>query len=172
MRGSVYVNNLIGSALEGPAYGFTGFFCELLGRRRVMLMTLVSTGVCCIALSLAGDMAAQPGWRALSFVAKFGAALAFSSVYVWTAELFPTDVRTVAFGLCNVIARVGGILAPVVVQLSSITAMLPSLIFGALSLTGAVICLTLPETKGTPLHDTLDRAAGGKEPLLATDRDG
>ena len=166
MAGSVYINNLIGTLLEGPAYGFTGFFCELLGRRRVMWITLISTAACCVVLSLAGDTA-QPGWRVLSFIAKFGAALAFSSVYVWTAELFPTDARTVAFGLCNAVARVGGIMAPVIVQLSSVAAMLPSLIFGALSLAGAAACVVLPETRGAALRDTLDHATGGQKPLLA-----
>ena len=161
MAGSVYVNNLVGSALEGPAYAFTGFFCEWMGRQRVMLLTLISTGLCCIVLSLAGDTA-QVGWRMLSFVAKFGAALAFSSVYVWTAELFPTDARTVAFGLCNAVARTGGILAPVIVQLSSVAAMLPALIFGALSLAGALVCLALPETRGTPLQDHLEPPAPSK----------
>jgi OCT family organic cation transporter-like MFS transporter 4/5 len=153
MAGSVYVNNLLSSALEGPAYAFTGLFCGYFGRKGVMWSTLASSGVCCIVLAAAGDSASQPGWRVLAFVAKFGATLAFSAVYVWTAELFPTDVRTVAFGLCNVVARSGGMLAPVIVQLSSISKMVPSLVFGVIALSGSLMCIVLPETVGLPLED-------------------
>jgi OCT family organic cation transporter-like MFS transporter 4/5 len=153
MAGSVYVNNLLSSALEGPAYAFTGLFCGYFGRKGVMCFTLASSGVCCIVLAAAGDSASQPGWRVLAFVAKFGATLAFSAVYVWTAELFPTDIRTVAFGLCNVVARSGGMLAPVIVQLSSISKMVPSLVFGVIALSGSLVCILLPETVGLPLEE-------------------
>jgi MFS family permease len=153
MAGSVYVNNLLSSALEGPAYAFTGLFCSYFGRKGVMWATLLSSGVCCMVLAVAGDAASRPGWRALAFVAKFGATLAFSAVYIWTAELFPTDVRTVAFGLCNVVARSGGMLAPVILQLSSISTMVPSLVFGVIALSAALGCSLLPETVGLPLED-------------------
>ena len=47
-----------------------------------------------------------------SLLGKFGAAASFSIVYLYTAELYPTVVRSTAIGLCSMMARIGGILAP------------------------------------------------------------
>lgn len=41
---------------------------------------------------------------------------AFAVVYLYTAELYPTQVRTVGIGICTVIARLGGILAPIMLM--------------------------------------------------------
>ena len=46
------------------------------------------------------------------FSGKFGASGAFAIVYLYTAELFPTSIRSTATGLCSMMARIGGIAAP------------------------------------------------------------
>ena len=56
----------------------------------------------------------------------------------------------------------GVLLAGADILLSSVAAMLPALIFGALSLAGALVCLALPETRGTPLQDHLEPPAPSK----------
>ena len=43
---------------------------------------------------------------------KFGASASFSIIYMYTAELYPTEIRGTAMGLCSVLGRVGSILAP------------------------------------------------------------
>ena len=48
----------------------------------------------------------------VTLLGKFGAAASFSIVYLYTAELYPTVVRSTAIGLCSMMARIGGILAP------------------------------------------------------------
>jgi OCT family organic cation transporter-like MFS transporter 4/5 len=45
------------------------------------------------------------------FLVMFGrltAGLGFSMVYLYTAELFPTSIRSTAIGSCSTMARVGG----------------------------------------------------------------
>ena len=76
--------------------------------------------------------------------------LAFSTVYVWGAELFPTDVRAFAYGFSNLFARAGGMLAPVLAAASGANA-----IFAALALLGCAVSLQLVETRGVSLPATL-----------------
>lgn len=46
------------------------------------------------------------------FIAKLGANGAFAMCYMVTSEIFPTRYRGLMFGICNMAARIGGILAP------------------------------------------------------------
>ncbi len=45
-------------------------------------------------------------------IAKIAMAGCFAVIYNYTAELFPTVVRTSAVGLCSMAARFGGMLTP------------------------------------------------------------
>ena len=53
----------------------------------------------------------------MSMMGKFGIAAAFAIVYVYTAEIFPTPIRSLGIGICSTSARFGGIIAPFVVHL-------------------------------------------------------
>ena len=43
---------------------------------------------------------------------KSGASGAFSVIYIYTSELFPTSVRNTAVGVCSMTGRVSAMLAP------------------------------------------------------------
>lgn len=57
----------------------------------------------------------------LSLIGKFAVSMAFALLYVYTSELFPTEARNKGMGLASVAARIGGILAPFVSLLVSVT---------------------------------------------------
>ena len=48
---------------------------------------------------------------ALAIIGKAGATTAFTGIYIYTAELFPTEIRNMALGACSLAARVGAIIA-------------------------------------------------------------
>ena len=56
---------------------------------------------------------------ALALIGKFGAASAFATIYLLSAELYPTVVRNAGMGASSCSARVGGILAPYIGDLVS-----------------------------------------------------
>jgi hypothetical protein len=43
---------------------------------------------------------------------KFAITIAFTVVYVFTAELFPTELRHTMLGTCSMVGRIGSITAP------------------------------------------------------------
>ena len=53
-------------------------------------------------------------------VGKFAVAGGFASVYLYTVELLPTQVRNIGMGAMSIGARLGGILAPMVLLLVSV----------------------------------------------------
>ena len=48
----------------------------------------------------------------LALIGKFGASAAFGTVCLYTAELYPTQIRSTAIGMCSMMARIGGFVAP------------------------------------------------------------
>uniref|UniRef100_A0A8C9XI46 Solute carrier family 22 member 21 n=1 Tax=Sander lucioperca TaxID=283035 RepID=A0A8C9XI46_SANLU len=54
----------------------------------------------------------------LEMMGKFAVTTAFSIVYAYTAELYPTVVRNTAVGTCSMASRIGSIIAPYFIYLS------------------------------------------------------
>ena len=53
----------------------------------------------------------------LSMLGKLAISGSFSTIYVFSAELFPTVIRNTAVGSGSMHARIGGIVAPLVAEL-------------------------------------------------------
>lgn len=49
--------------------------------------------------------------------AKFAVTIAFSVVYGYTVELYPTVLRTTALGSCSMMGKIGSIVAPYFIYL-------------------------------------------------------
>jgi OCT family organic cation transporter-like MFS transporter 4/5 len=48
-----------------------------------------------------------------SLIGKFFISIVLAIAYSFTAELFPTEIRSSMIGLCSTSGRIGGILAPI-----------------------------------------------------------
>ncbi len=59
-------------------------------------------------------------------------------------------------GVSSMSARVGGIIAPLILILGDYWQPLPLLIFGTSSISAGLLVLILPETKGKALPETLE----------------
>ena len=48
----------------------------------------------------------------LFLMGKFGITISFAVVFVFTAELFPTELRHSMLGTCAMLGRIGSVIAP------------------------------------------------------------
>ncbi|XP_074861765.1 solute carrier family 22 member 6-like isoform X2 [Carettochelys insculpta] len=84
--------------------------------------------------------------------------LAASSVcsYLYRGELFPTAVRQTGTGLTTVMARLSGMMAPVVLVAGQRFPFLPLAIFGVAPVVSGIAACFLPEMRNIPLLDSVE----------------
>jgi hypothetical protein len=77
-------------------------------------------------------------------------------LFIYTAELFPTSVRSSTLGVCSALGAAGAMLALMLESLTSSLFMHPFGFAVAALAVASVVCCVLPETSLKPLQDYLD----------------
>ncbi|KAM8764990.1 organic cation/carnitine transporter 2 isoform 2-T2 [Rhynchonycteris naso] len=156
LHGDVYLNCFLSAVVEVPAYVLAWLLLQYLPRRYSMATALFLGGSVLLFVQLV-----PPDLYYLStvlvMVGKFGVTAAFSMVYVYTAELYPTVVRNMGVGVSSTASRLGSILSPYFIYLGAYDRFLPYILMGSLTILTAILTLFLPESFGTPLPDTIEQ---------------
>ncbi|XP_032533460.1 solute carrier family 22 member 6-like, partial [Chiroxiphia lanceolata] len=158
----VYLSQLVFGAVDIPAKFLSVLAISGLGRRAAQGGALALAGLCILAnIFVPSEL---PTLRmAFAVVGKGSLAASFNCAYIFTGELFPTIIRQTGMGLGGTLARVGGMVAPLVRLAGDVTPALPLVIYGAAPLVSAVATALLPETRNVPLPETVrdvERRAG------------
>jgi len=88
---------------------------------------------------------------------------AWGSLYAWTPELYPTEIRTTGMGWASGMARVAGIISPILGGILFALALLNVLALwaAAFAIGGLTVFLLGVETKRRALSDTVSDPVGG-----------
>lgn len=158
LGGNQYLNLFLAGAVELPSYIVGCFAMDKLGRRNTLAPSLILSGTACALIIVVPQNIAILA-IILSMTGKFAIAIAFGLIYLYTCELYPTIIRSLAVGSGSMLCRVGSVVAPLCVYLASVWTFLPQVIVGILALLIGVLTLLLPETLGKPLTSTLEEAS-------------
>ena len=153
---NLYLSYVLSSLIEIPAYLLVPLLIDIWGRKPLFLLTQLLPGICCVVAAFL-----TPGtafFTLLALTAKCGVSAAANVKYLYTAQLFPTSIRNTALGVFATMGEMGGMLGPVIgkflVELGTITELVPLCLFGAFGIAGGLSVLLLPDTVGFPLPDT------------------
>ena len=156
MTENVYLSFILVSLIEIPSHLLVPLIIDVWGRKPIFFLALFVPGICCIVAAFL-----TPGtaiFAILTLGAKAAVTGAFNVTYIYTAQLFPTSIRATAVGACSTMARVGGALAPIIgkylIELGTISEIVPLCLFGGFGLAGGLCALLLPDTVGFPLPST------------------
>ncbi|CAK1585779.1 unnamed protein product [Parnassius mnemosyne] len=95
----------------------------------------------------------------LYLIGKYSIAVVMTSVYVYTAELYPTKYRHSLFAFSSMMGRIGSIVAPLTPAFAAATwDDLPFALFAGFALLSGLLVLITPETLGSNLPDTMEEA--------------
>ncbi|XP_058134328.1 solute carrier family 22 member 4 [Dasypus novemcinctus] len=156
LHGDPYLNCFLSALIEVPAYITAWLLLRNLPRRYIIAGVLFTGGGVLLLIQ-----AVPADYYILSIglvmIGKFGITSAFSMLYVFTAELYPTLVRNMAVGVTSMASRVGSIIAPYFVYLGAYNRLLPYIVMGSLTVLIGIITLLFPESFGMALPETLEQ---------------
>ncbi|XP_036607868.1 solute carrier family 22 member 4 isoform X2 [Trichosurus vulpecula] len=156
LHGDVYLNCFLSAAIEVPAYVIAWLLLRKLPRRYIISGTLFLGGGVLLFIQL---VPTEYHFLSIALVmlGKFGVTSAFSMLYVFTAELYPTPVRNMAVGATSMSSRVGSIIAPYFVYLGDYDRILPYVLMGSLTVLIGIVTLLFPESLGMALPETFEQ---------------
>ena len=155
LGGSLYRDYILVSIVEFPAALLAIDFCERFGRRKTVCYSMILAGLLTLIVGfipLAGGKAARV---ALGMLGKMFVTLSYDSIYTWSVEIYPTDIRSEGMGFLQITSRIGAASAPWIGKAVAVHhPSLPFIIMGTLGLISGVLTLYLPETKGQETQET------------------
>ncbi|XP_073988758.1 carcinine transporter [Rhodnius prolixus] len=150
-----YLSFLLSSAVEIPSYLFCWLIMDRWGRRWPLSISMILSGVSCIATVLLPSDAVTLTLMLFLF-SKFTISASFLIIYPFAGELYPTQVRGIGIGTSAYISGLGLILIPFINYLGSENLVLPLVILGGISVFGGLTSLRLPETLHHKLPQTIE----------------
>ncbi|XP_029925526.1 solute carrier family 22 member 5 [Myripristis murdjan] len=156
LSGNPFMNCFLSATCEVPAYIVSTWLLKKCPRRALLSAFLITGGGVLLLIQFIPDTLHYVA-LALEMFGKFGFTMAFSVVYIYTAEIYPTVLRNVGIGMCSSAARIGSITAPYVIYLGTYSKFLPYIVMGSLTIGSSVVNLFLPETLNKDLPETLEQ---------------
>ena len=91
----------------------------------------------------------------LNLLASNFSSICFNALYLWTAELFPTEVRSVSNGTCQAFSRFGAAFAPLLIEyFPDLSAVAVQISFVSFCTIAAIMSFFIEETGSKPLSET------------------
>jgi putative MFS transporter len=144
---------LVVTLAQVPGYYTAALLLDRVGRKRIAVIYLLFAGIGSVLLGLAMGLNSILFW---SIVISFFNLGAWSALYAYTPELYPTRIRGTASGAAASIGRLAGVIAPTATPLLYYYGGLPAAfsVFALVQLLGAGVILVLGvETKGKTLAE-------------------
>ncbi|XP_063002347.1 solute carrier family 22 member 6-A-like [Elgaria multicarinata webbii] len=165
---SIYLIQVAFGSIDIPAKLGAAIGMSYIGRRATQASSVILAGLAILAnIFVPTDLRTLR--TSLAVLGKGCLASSFNCLYLYTGELYPTVIRQTGMGIGSTLARVGGIVAPMVKMTGEYFPYLPPLIYGTAPILSGIAAIFLPETLNVPLPDTIEEVeSGGRtvEPCL------
>ncbi|XP_049872477.1 organic cation transporter protein isoform X2 [Pectinophora gossypiella] len=154
LNGNPYFIMFLMGVVELPSYVIIVYFMDRVGHRALISMMMLLGGIAClVVVALPHGSNSATG---VVMVGKLFISGSYSIIYKYSAELFPTVVRSSGVGLGSMFASVSGALTPLISLLDTLNPKIPTIIFGFIAILSGFSTFFLPETIGRNLPQSLD----------------
>jgi MFS family permease len=164
---SIYVSSIIGSFAEFPGLLAAILFVDSWGRCRTQSVLLATCSIGC--LFLANKSLPVGVLTAFAVLARGSINGAFAVTYVYTPEVYATEMRNMGMGTASAMGRVSGIITPLIVDAyGENNESKPLILFAVVAAIASVVSMYLKETSKQELASSSPHgrawSAPGKRP--------
>ncbi|XP_064173876.1 solute carrier family 22 member 7-like [Anguilla rostrata] len=152
---NVYLTQFLYAAIEIPSKLMVYCSLNAIGRRPTQSATLLLTGLC-MAVNLFTPAYLWIFRTVFAVLGKTFSETSFTTVFLYTAELYPTVVRQNGLGYTSFVARLGVSIAPLIALLDDVWRPLPEVMFCAAAVCSGLVACLLPETTNVRLPETIE----------------
>uniref|UniRef100_A0A8C8R5M8 Major facilitator superfamily (MFS) profile domain-containing protein n=1 Tax=Pelusios castaneus TaxID=367368 RepID=A0A8C8R5M8_9SAUR len=157
---NIYLIQVAFGSIDIPAKLGAAIGMSFIGRRFTQAACVILAGLAILA-NIFVPRELRTLRTSLAVLGKGCLASSFNCLYLYTGELYPTVIRQSGMGLGSTMARVGGIVAPVVRVTGEYFPYLPPIIYGTAPIISGIAAVFLPETLNVPLPDTIEEVERG-----------
>ncbi|RLE81820.1 MAG: MFS transporter [Thermoprotei archaeon] len=145
---------LVVTSAQVPGYYSAALLLDRAGRKPILVTYLTVAGIACLLMATTTEISLI---LAYSIVISFFNLGAWSALYTYTPELYPTTIRGTGSGLAASIGRIAGILAPtftgILMKIAGGSLIGAFITFALIHIAAALVVLLLGvETKGVSLE--------------------
>jgi OCT family organic cation transporter-like MFS transporter 4/5 len=173
LGGNIYVNFLISGLVEIPSITLCIYSLKKAGRRTILASSMIVLFLASVVsvpfffIDFSGSVSTRVS---LAMMGKFAATIAFSVNYLYSTEIYPTEIRQIGLGVNSATSRLGSMLSPFIKELNEFTHVSVSMtVFGITSLLNAFLVMLLPETKGQTIPDTIEQVESRGKTMSGSD---
>uniref|UniRef100_A0A182Q0W8 Major facilitator superfamily (MFS) profile domain-containing protein n=1 Tax=Anopheles farauti TaxID=69004 RepID=A0A182Q0W8_9DIPT len=169
LAGDKNVNFILITLVEIPGAVCMNFILNRFPRRMTQFVSLALCGALCLVTLAVPE---EDSWihTAMFLFSKMAISFSFGVLYIYTAEIFPTNLRQSLLSMCSMLGRLGSIVAPQMPLLAKVWKPLPMTLFGSVAIVSAFTILEFPETGNTRLPNTASEAENLKQSSSDSDR--
>ncbi|XP_066923418.1 solute carrier family 22 member 3-like [Clytia hemisphaerica] len=151
---SIYLSFFLVSLVEFPANFLATYCCNRFGRRNSSSIPLVIAGLLTLSISFTSTKVIR---ICLGMLGKLFVTLSFDAIATLLVEVYPTNIRSEAFGIINIAVYIGGASAPWVAKgFLKVLPGLPFIVMGVLGIVAGFVNHFLPETKGVEMKESIE----------------
>ncbi|NWY94069.1 S22A7 protein, partial [Loxia curvirostra] len=152
---SIYLSQFVFGVIEIPAKMAMYVLVNRIGRRQSQAWTLILAGVC-IGANIVIPKSFTSLRSVVAILGKGCSEAAFTTVFLYTSELYPTILRQNGMGYTSFLARLGGALAPLVFLLDEVWRSLPQVTYCGVAVCSGAAAFLLPETLNARLPEGIE----------------
>ncbi|KAJ8361532.1 hypothetical protein SKAU_G00180570 [Synaphobranchus kaupii] len=162
---NIYLTQCVYATIEVPALLAVYYLLDKIGRRRFQVWALLGVGLClAVNTFIPKDMSLYRSIVAI--LGKGCAAASYTTVFLYTPELYPTVVRQNGMGYNSFISRLAVSIAPLVTLLD-VWEPLPQVIMCTVAITAGLVATLLPETMNKRLPETIEDVEQTRKGLVS-----
>ncbi|XP_063800928.1 solute carrier family 22 member 6-A-like isoform X2 [Pseudophryne corroboree] len=162
---SIFLLQFVFGAIDIPAKLAGAILMSYLGRRVTQSASLILAGVALLCNAFIPQELKMVR-IVMAVLGKGCLASSFCCAYLYSSELFPTVIRQSGMGFVVMKARMGSMVAPLVLMLSEISPVFAPAIYGVAAIISGTAAVFLRETCNQQLPDTIEEVearAKGKD---------